>query len=62
MPDQGTGTFQGVGELALYQSFEDSGQMTTRFRYSVSQAAASKWDDAEIEWGEGDEWVRRTGW
>ncbi|MGB0997268.1 MAG: amidohydrolase [Pseudomonadales bacterium] len=60
--DQGTGTFQGVGELALYQSLKDSGQMTTRFRYSVSQAAASKWDDAEIEWGEGDEWVRRTGW
>lgn len=60
--DQGTGTFQGVGELALYQSLKDSGQMTARFRYSVSQAAASKWDDAEIEWGEGDEWVRRTGW
>ena len=60
--DQGTGTFQGVGELALYQSLKDSGQMTARFRYSVSQAAAAKWDDAEIEWGEGDEWVRRTGW
>ena len=60
--DQGTGTFQGVGELALYQSLTDSGQMTARFRYSVSQAAAAKWDEAEIEWGEGDEWVRRTGW
>ncbi|MEC8071946.1 MAG: amidohydrolase family protein, partial [Pseudomonadota bacterium] len=60
--DQGTGTFQGVGELALYQSLNDSGQMTARFRYSVSQAAAAKWDEAEIEWGEGDEWVRRTGW
>ena len=60
--DQGTGTFQGVGELALYQSLMDSGQMTARFRYSVSQAAAAKWDEAEIEWGEGDEWVRRTGW
>ncbi len=60
--DQGTGTFQGVGELALYQSLKDSGQMTARFRYSVSQAAAAKWDEAEIEWGEGDEWVRRTGW
>ena len=36
--------------------------MTARFRYSVSQAAAAKWDEAEIEWGEGDEWVRRTGW
>ena len=60
--DQGTGTFQGVSELALYQSLNDSGQMTARFRYSVSQAAAAKWDEAEIEWGEGDEWVRRTGW
>ena len=60
--DQGTGTFQGVGELDLYQSLKDSGQMTARFRYCVSQAAASKWDDADIQWGEGDEWVRRTGW
>lgn len=60
--DQGTGTFQGVGELALYQSLRDSGQMTARFRYSVSQAAAAKWDEAAIRWGEGDEWLRRTGW
>ena len=60
--DQGTGAFQGVGELDLYASLRDSGQMTARFRYSVSQAAASKWDDAGIQWGEGDEWLRRTGW
>ena len=60
--DQGTGTFQGVGELDLYQSLKDSGQMTARFRYCVSQAAAAKWDDAQIQWGEGDEWLRRTGW
>ncbi len=60
--DQGTGAFQGVGELDLYASLRDSGQMTARFRYSVSQAAASKWDDADIQWGEGDEWLRRTGW
>ena len=60
--DQGTGTFQGVGELDLYQSLKDSGQMTARFRYCVSQAAAAKWDEADIHWGEGDEWLRRTGW
>ena len=60
--DQGTGTFQGLAELDLYQSLRDSGRMTARFRYSVSQAAASKWDDADIQWGKGDEWLRRTGW
>ena len=60
--DQGTGMFQGVKELDVYQSMRDSGRMTARFRYSVSQAMADRWDEAQLSWGEGDEWVRRTGW
>ena len=60
--DQGTGMFQGIKELEVYQSMRDSGRMTARFRYSVSQAMAQRWDEAKLLWGEGDEWVRRTGW
>ena len=60
--DQGTGMFQGVKELDVYQSMRDSGRMTARFRYSVGQAMADRWDEAKLVWGEGDEWVRRTGW
>lgn len=60
--DQGTGMFQGVKELDVYQSMRNSGRMTARFRYSVSQAMAQRWDEAKLVWGEGDEWVRRTGW
>lgn len=60
--DQGTGMFQGVKELDVYQSMRDSGRMTARFRYSVSQAMADRWDEVQLTWGEGDEWVRRTGW
>jgi predicted amidohydrolase YtcJ len=60
--DQGTGMFQGVKELDVYQSMRESGRMTARFRYSVSQAMADRWDEVQLTWGEGDEWVRRTGW
>lgn len=62
MCDQGTGMFQGPKELDLYKSLRDSGRMSSRFRYSVSQAMASHWDKLELQWGEGDEWLRRTGW
>ena len=60
--DQGTGMFQGIKELDVYRSMRDSGRMTARFRYSVGQAMADRWDEANLVWGEGDEWVRRTGW
>ena len=60
--DQGTGMFQGIKELDVYQSMRDSGRMTARFRYSVGQAMADRWDESNLVWGEGDEWVRRTGW
>jgi predicted amidohydrolase YtcJ len=60
--DQGTGLFQGVKELDLYQGMRDSGRMTVRFRYSLSQALAQRWDEKGAQWGEGDEWLRVTGW
>jgi predicted amidohydrolase YtcJ len=60
--DQGTGLFQGVKELDLYQSLRDSNRMTVRFRYSLGQAIAERWDAAGCRWGVGDEWVRVTGW
>ena len=60
--DQGTGLFQGSRELELYQALRESNRMTARFRYSLGQAAASAWDRTDIEWGQGDEWLRVTGW
>ncbi len=60
--DQGTGLFQGAGELDLYRSLRNSQRMTTRFRYALSQAQAARWDQTDIHWGQGDEWLRVTGW
>jgi predicted amidohydrolase YtcJ len=62
LADQGTGLFQGVKELDLYRGLRDSNRMTARFRYSVGQAIADRWDETDIAWGQGDEWVRVTGW
>ena len=60
--DQGTGLFQGPKELALYQALRDSHRMTARFRYSLGQVMAAAWDETGIAWGDGDEWLRVTGW
>ena len=60
--DQGTGLFQGPKELELYQALRDSHRMTARFRYSLGHVMAAAWDQTDIEWGQGDEWVRVTGW
>lgn len=60
--DQGTGMFQGLRELQLYDGLRESGRMTARFRFSVSQALAPKIEEADIAWGQGDEWLRATGW
>ncbi len=60
--DQGTGLFQGARELDLYRTIRDSNRMSVRFRYSLSQAMADRWDDLDASWGEGDAWVRNTGW
>ncbi|MCH1551236.1 MAG: amidohydrolase [Pseudomonadales bacterium] len=60
--DQGTGLFQGVRELDLYRGLRDSQRMTVRLRYSVAHAIAQQWDDMDLSWGEGDQWLRLTGW
>ena len=60
--DQGTGLFQGARELDLYRALRESNRMTARFRYSLGNAIAKQWDETEIAWGHGDEWVRVTGW
>lgn len=62
LADQGTGLFQGVTELELYQRLRDSNRMTARFRFSVGQALAHRWDETDVHFGQGDEWVRATGW
>ena len=59
--DQGTGLFQGVRELDLYRGLRESERMTARFRYCVSQALADRWDETDIAWGQGDQWLRLTG-
>ena len=60
--DQGTGFFQGPKELELYRALRESNRMTARFRYSLGQTAAAAWDETDIAWGQGDEWLRVTGW
>ena len=60
--DQGTGLFQGARELDLYRALRESNRMTARFRYCLGNAIAKQWDQTEIVWGQGDEWVRVTGW
>ncbi len=60
--DQGTGLFQGTSELDLYRGLRESQRMTARFRYSLQQTLAERWDQTDIAWGQGDEWLRVTGW
>ncbi len=60
--DQGTGLFQGASELDLYKSLRESNRMHARFRYSLAQGVGETWDDLGVSWGEGDAWVRNSGW
>ena len=60
--DQGTGLFQGVKELDLYEKMRSSNRMTARLRFSVGHAMSRHWDEAGLEWNSGDSWVRVTGW
>lgn len=60
--DQGTGLFQGAKELELYEGLRASQRMDVRFRYSLGQGLADKWDELGAVWGTGDAWVRNTGW
>ena len=46
----------------MYQALRDSNAMSVRFRYSLGQAIAERWDEVGARWGSGDEWLRCTGW
>lgn len=60
--DQATGMSRGVSEPELYHALADSGQMSTRLRYSLSYALEERWDECGIAYGDGDEMVRAVGW
>ncbi len=60
--DQATGMTAGVKEVDIYQALGQSGQMTTRLRYSLSYGIAERWKQTEIACGDGDELVRCTSW
>ncbi len=62
--DQGTGGFQGAGEIAAFKAFSESGHMTTRLRYSLFDTSAHIWDGdtVEVSFGDGNEFARATGW
>ena len=60
--DQATGMTRGVKEIDVYNAIAESGQMTTRLRYSLSYGIQDKWDATSIACGDGDELVRCTTW
>jgi predicted amidohydrolase YtcJ len=60
--DQGTGAMQGASELAIYRAVRDSNRMTARLRYSLFNTLADQWDATDVACGEGDSWMRATGW
>ncbi len=60
--DQGTGAMQGAKELDIYRALRASGRMTARFRYSLFNTLAAQWDAAKVAWGDGDSWMRASGW
>ena len=60
--DQATGMSRGVNEIDIYQALAESGEMTTRLRYSLSYGIQDKWDETGIQCGDGDELVRCTTW
>ena len=49
--DQGTGLFQGMKELDLYEKIRINNRMSARLRFSLGHAMASQWDETDVEWG-----------
>ena len=60
--DQATGGFQGPGEIEAFHAFARSGALTVRMRYSLLDGMFERWEEMGMTPGEGDEWVRATGW
>lgn len=42
--DQGTGLFQGMKELDLYEKIRINNRMSARLRFSLGHAMASRWE------------------
>jgi hypothetical protein len=60
--DQGVGSMQGAKELDLLRALRASNMMTARYRYSLMNTLASRWDETDVRFGDGDEWLRAAGW
>ncbi len=60
--DQGVGSMQGAKELDLLRALRASNSMTGRYRYSLMNTLAARWDETDVSFGDGDEWLRASGW
>ncbi len=59
--DQGTGFLLGPGDIDLFESLAAAG-LPTRLRYSLYDNRGDGFDERGIAPGDGDEFVRATGW
>lgn len=59
--DQGTGFLLGPGDIDLFEALAADG-LPTRLRYSVYDNRADAFDQRGLSPGDGDEYVRATGW
>lgn len=60
--DQATGAFGGPSDISTYQAMAASGRMTARLRYSVLDALGREWERMGLGFGQGNAFVRATGW
>lgn len=59
--DQGTGFLLGAGDIDLFESLAAAG-LPTRLRYSCYDQRGDGFDERGTQPGDGDEYVRATGW
>lgn len=59
--DQGTGFLLGAGDIDLFESLSAAG-LPTRLRYSLYDNRGDGFDQRGTRPGDGDEFVRATGW
>lgn len=59
--DQGTGFLLGAGDIDLFESLAAAG-LPTRLRYSCYDQRGDGFDERGTTPGDGDEYVRATGW
>lgn len=59
--DQGTGFLLGAGDIDLFEALAAAG-LPTRLRYSCYDQRGDGFDERGTQPGDGDEYVRATGW